>query len=153
MPGNGNSGGKPEKPKDPIRQMKIDMMKAAAERARQLEKDYDDLILHYEQNGYRLEVALAEQEQSRQMAIANRDAGAMSVAGAVKAKLAGLMIERSAHLHAHVNMNLHGDTGELTEQSLEGMRERIGSAKLAKLIRFLKDEGIIRDVPELAGPE
>lgn len=152
MPGSGNSGGKKEAPKrvNPLQGMREDAERAARARIKKMEEDAEAMIERFREEGFSYEEAMSRFEQSYQMAIATRDAAAMNAAAISMAKMSGLWIEKQATLHAHVGLgNLQGNTDMLSAQSLEGMRERIGSAKLDKLLRFLKDEGIIRDIPEL----
>jgi hypothetical protein len=94
-----------------------------------------------------LDQALAELDEARDLAMATKNPYAAAQCTALKAKLCGLMIERSATALAVGRPEefgrFHGSNDEIRQRFLEDLRERIGSARAERFLTFAKSEGLL----------
>jgi hypothetical protein len=94
----------------------------------------------------RLEL-IARLEEHRQLALScwPPQIGPANSAVFMTARLLGYVVDQQAIVHADAGtVDLTGNTAALTEQAMEKLRERIGSARADRLLAFLKDEGVVK---------
>lgn len=151
MPGNGSRNGRREPKIDPLKEMRANALRAEQERQQAVEMESDDLVEIYRSNGYSFEESMANLEMQRRMALKMGDIGAANTAEYSKAKLAGLMIDRQAVLHANSTNGLDftGDAEEGTRLGIERLRARAGDLGIStrvveRLLAVLREEGVIR---------